>query len=275
MLMFFILLPAAVHALKLASCDGHALWITVPVNKSIVQAWLEEHLQPIDRGQVVLDAAPGYTDAHPVQIEWDSFHSCKTIAGLPYPSFNEIATMIPYVRWQNQTGVHFQPWSIVNNAWGCAAMTLTGSRHVQQTSGNAEYLDVPANWSQWANIKADSVLSFRDVVVDDLRNASSLAAQDPQLKEMLNLKHTKSVTYDRNLIKWTYSCNIIKWGVKQASKIETGELDTTQGSTHYFPVSLKGSISHLKKELPGFEAYAIQSSMEAVVGCGEETQILV
>merc|ERR1712083_728243 len=143
----------------------------------------DEHLQPIDRGQIVLDAAPGYTDTHPVQIEWDSFLSCKSVAGVPYPSFNEIATMIPYVRWLNKPGVHFQPWSIVNNLWGAAAMTLTGSSHTTQSSGDAEYPDVPANWSHWTKVKDGSILSLRDVSVVEFQNASSLAVKDAKWHE--------------------------------------------------------------------------------------------
>lgn len=267
------------QALQLASCDGHALWITVPVKKTVVQSWLDEHLQPADKGKVVLDSAPGYSDTHPVQIEWDSFHSCKSVGSpIPYPSFDEVATMIPYVRWQNQTEVHFQPWSIVNNVWGAAAMILTGSRHATQISGDSEYPDAPGNWSQWLNAQGSSVLSLRDVVVEDLRNASSLAAEDKNWREMLSLKHTKSVTYDRCAAHggaWTYSCNTIQWDVKQAQEIVTGELDTTQGSTHYFATSLKGDISDLRKRLPGFAAYAVHSSMKAIIGCEGDSQIVV
>jgi hypothetical protein len=252
--------------------------VTVPVEKAAVEQWLKDDLQPADRHQVLLDTVPGYGTAHPVMVEFDSFHSCKTAGTfLPYPDFNEVATMIPYVRWQNKTGVHFQPWSIVDNIWGGAAMMLTGSRHTTESAGGAQYPALPANWGQWT-ASGDSVLRLKNAHVESLTNASSLATVDVAWAEMLNLKHTKSITYDKCAASsgaWKYSCNTIKWEVSQAAKLTTGILDTTQGSTKYFPVSIKGDIVKLAAQFPGLEAYAVTTTMTAVIGCGEDAEIIV
>jgi len=256
-------------------CKGKSLWLTIPVEKAAVEQWLNDGLQPADRQQVFLDTVPGYGTAHPVMVEFDSFHSCKTAGTfLPYPDFNEVATMIPYVRWQNKTGVHFQPWSIVNNLWGASAMMLTGSRHVTESGGGAQYPTLPANWGHWT-ASGDSVLSLKSAHVESLTNANSLAAVDAAWAEMLNLKHTKSITYDKCFGAWKYSCNTIKWEVSQAAKLTTGIFDITQGSTKYFPVSIKGDIVKLAAQLPGLEAYAVTTTMTAVTGCGEDAETIV
>merc|ERR1712232_1326983 len=167
----------------------------------------------------------------------------------------------------NKTGVHFQPWPIVNNLWGASAMMLTGSRHVTESGGGAQYPTLPANWGPWT-ASGDSVLSLKSAHVESLTNANSLAAVDAAWAEMLNLKHTKSITYDKCFGAWKYSCNTIKWEVSQAAKLTTGILDTTQGSTKYFPASIKGDIAKLAAQLPGLQAYAVTTTMTAVIGWG-------
>lgn len=261
------------------------MWVTIPVEKALVEKWLDAVFadKETDRQFVVLDpVVPGYNSTyHPVQIEWDSFHSCKSVGGIPYPDFNEVATMIPYVRWQNSSGtsesrVHFQPWTIVNNIFGRAAMTLTGSRNVEQATGGAQYPTPPASWAQWTTADS-SVLSLRDAHVENLEDSASLASKDAAWREMLNLKHTKSITYDKCLLHgndWTYSCNTIKWDVLKAVKLNAGQLDTTQGSSQappFFPVSIKGDIAKLQEQFPGLQAYATQNTMSAVIGCSSDT----
>jgi len=275
-IVFLLACVSQASALELASCQGHSLWITVPVERAAVEKWLDENLQAADRYQVVLDKVDD--TKHPIQIEWDSFHSCKAVGTiLPYPPFNEVATMIPYVHWKNKTGVHFQPWSIVNNLFGASAMLLTGSKHVTESTGGAQYPAVPSTWSQWTEAEG-SILSLRDAHVETLLNSTVLEASDGAWREIVSLKHTKSVTYDKcaaSGFKEKYSCNTIQWDILEAAKLVNGELDTTQGKTNFFPASLKGSITQLRQQLPGLEAYAVRSTMTAKLGCGSDEQIIV
>jgi len=277
----FFALSLQASALELAKCQGKSVWLTVPVEKSEIEKWLDSNLQPADRQQVVLDDAPGYNSStrHPVQIEWDSFHSCKSVGGIPYPDFNEVAAMIPYVRWQNKTGVHFQPWSIVNNIFGASAMLLTGSKHVTESSGGVRYPTPPANWAQWTEKDSGALAGFCNVSarVETLVNSSLLESTDAAWREMANLKRTKSVTYDRCAFGWKYSCNRIQWDIQKAAKVTDGWIGVTRGAnnSHFFPALIGDSIASLREKLPGFEVYAAQTVMSAVIGCGSTNQIIV
>jgi len=273
---FIVLLLACVSqasALKLDGCQGHSLWVTVPVERSVIEDWLDRILRKGDREAIVL-VDQGNDTKHPVMIEWDSFSSCKTVGSLPYPSFNEVATMIPSVQWKNKTGVHFQPWSVVNNFFGAAAMTLTGSKHLTESSGGAQYPSVPSNWSQWTVAKA-SLLSLRDARVEALVNSTVLEASDAAWREMVSLKHTKSVTYETTPFSGTFSCNNIQWDIHEAAKLVDGKLDIRMGGPNLFPFGYVADIAVLRKELPGFEAYAVRNTMKAILGCGSDEQIIV
>jgi len=294
--LMFLALSMQASALDLATCQGKSLWLTIPVEKSAIELWLNQILQPADREQIVLDDAPGYksTTQHPLQIELDSFHSCKTLGGIPYPSFNEVAAMIPYVRWQNKTRVHFQPWSMVSNIFGASAMMLLGSRHVTEEQGKARYPTPPSTWEQ-SMVKLDGCDNDNSLCgtvnvsasVDVLVNSTLLESTDTAWRDMVNLKRTKSVAYDEcatSGFAWKFSCNRIQWDIQKAAKVTDGQIwidsvGSNGRSSMLFPFwFIQDSIPALRKRRPGLEVYAAETIMTTTLGCPSEpseTEVIV
>lgn len=281
--LFSLLLSQAVgsQGLQLSDCETHALWITLPLPKGLVQAWINEQLEDEDKGKITLDDVPGYTDTHPVQIEFDNFGPCKSFKSpIPYPDFGEIATQVPFVRWQGEsspTGFHFQPWAVVNNAFGDMAMLMLGARHIIESGGDMKYPDVPANWSHSSNAEGGGALSVRNAHVEKLQDSSSLADEDAAWRQMLPSKHTRAVSYAMSITgKRIFACNNIQWDIHEAAKVVSGELTITQGDNHkgsYFPRSLSGDISTLTEQFPGLEVYAVHATMTANCHCPQDVVV--
>eukprot|EP00756_Hemistasia_phaeocysticola_P026920 Hpha_TRINITY_DN16089_c5_g4::TRINITY_DN16089_c5_g4_i1::g.119499::m.119499 len=117
--------PAA-GELKLSTCSASSMWITLPMNRSVVEQWAKVQVGAEHIGEMkFLDPPAPYSDTQPIQIEFDSFYDCKTLAGIPYPSFQEVAVQAPYVEWKGKT-LHFQPWALTNNVFGAVLQASVG-----------------------------------------------------------------------------------------------------------------------------------------------------
>lgn len=251
----------------MSTCKASSVWFTYPLPRADVLRWMNDQL-PEDN-EYTLDTPAGYGDNHPMQIEFDTFTSCKTFLGLPYFDFQEIAVQIPYVTWRNLT-VHFQPWALVNNIFGKAAMILLSSRSAL-SAGTSEKPKTPAIWSQSGKSTAVGSLSLTNANVSVLVDSATQEEGDASWREMVKVKKELEAVYINH-----YACNNIAWNfaATRVAKVSSGTLDIAPVQTavpSLFPAKVAGEISMLRKSVPGFEAYGVETEFTATIGgCGSD-----
>eukprot|EP01084_Bolivina_argentea_P185132 319270_1 len=261
--------------MKLSTCQASSMWVTYPVQRKLLQEWMYDKGNLPDAKEYVLDTPSWFGDYHPVQIEFDTFHSCKSLAGMPYPSFKEVAIQVPYVSWRNRT-VHYQPWAIMDNFFGVVAGNLLCGVTVE--AHHAQSSQTNGTWSQAATVSANSrtelEIHLSNGHMPQMTRSAALAQQDAAWREMVTTKKTNEVVY-KSLTK--YSCNTIVWDFEatSAAAVTHGELEVSHlvSGRPFFPgVAIKGDIDTIRKQFeaagtPGFAVYAVQSKFTAYVGC--------
>lgn len=271
-------LPTAA-AMELSTCSSTAIWLQIPMPKTKVQTFLEKQLKEQDRPAISIETPAEYEGQHLLHIELDNFFECRSLAGIPYPSFTEVAMQVPYVRWAGMPSdiVHFQPWAFVNNLFGKAAMTLLGSRS-ESWESHTDYKN-NATWSMAAYKKGHSIAVLA-AGFGELRPSAELELEDKAWKDLVSTKRQAELAYDYCLVslKEKFSCDSIVFGFEsaRAAKVVSGELELVGlAASGYAPEDLKADVAELYRTMPGFKAYAVSTKMTASTGCGKDGSIVV